>query len=79
MARHLLCLLVMTVVQVDCFRVPLPYGTGYHNTNQDDELSNQGIFHRLWHSFNCESSKEPKVEGNKHALQVSDRDYFFFY
>ena len=36
----------MTVVQVECFRVPLPYGTGYQgSTDQDDELSDQGIFH----------------------------------
>ena len=51
MVRYLLCLLVTTIVQVECFRVPLPYGTGYQgSTNQDDELSDQGIFHLLWHS-----------------------------
>ena len=64
MGKYLLYLLVMTVVQVDCFRVPLPFGTGYQgSTNQEDELRDQGIFHLLWHSFNYESPKEPKVEG----------------
>ena len=46
MVRYLLCLLVTTIVQVECFRVPLPYGTGYQgSTDQDDEFSDQGIFH----------------------------------
>ena len=54
----------MIVVQVHCFRTPLPYGTGHQGTHHGNELSDQGIFHLLWKSLNYGPPKEAKVEGN---------------
>ena len=72
MVRYLLCLLVTTIVQVECFRVPLPYGTGYQgSTNQDDELSDQGIFHLLWHSSKA-------ARGTIGSLQIIHKNPSFF-
>ena len=54
----LLFLLTMALVEVDCFRTPLPFGTGFPNfyrttmsATQDNELSGQGIFHLMCNAF----------------------------
>ena len=48
-----------SLVEVHCFRTPLPYGTGFQGKSQDDQLSGQGIFHLLGNAF-------------KHALSTND-------
>ena len=45
MSLILLYLWIMTFVDVQCFRTPLPYGTGFQGMTENDELNNQGIFH----------------------------------
>ena len=70
MSPFVLSLLIMVLVEVQCFRTPLPYGTGFQGTIQDDELSGQGIFHLLGKAFkhafstNDPPLKQPKMEGN---------------
>jgi len=61
-----LYLLVMIAVQVNCFRAPLPFGTGYLGTKPDNELSDQGIFQLLWKSLSYEPSKEAKAEDDRY-------------
>lgn len=63
MAYIIVFLSVVTLVQ--CFHIPLPYGTGFQDTNQDNELSGQGIFHLLWNVLANFDSPQPelKVEG----------------
>ena len=51
MVTFVLYLCIMTLVEVQCFRTPLPFGTGFQGTTQDDELSGQGIFHILGNAF----------------------------
>ena len=42
----------MTLVEVQYFRTPLPFGTGFQGTTtHDDKLSRQGIFHLLGNTF----------------------------
>ena len=59
-------LFIMTLVVVQCFRTPLPFGTGFQGATQDDELSGQGIFHLLCKAFKyaIDSLFQPKAEGN---------------
>ena len=62
---HLYLLVMISVqVEVNCFRTPLPYGTGYVGTNHNKELSDQGIGN---HSAMNLRRKEAKVEGNMTA------------
>ena len=81
MAPFHLYLLVMIVVQVHCFRTPLPYGTGYLGTNHYNELSDQGIFHLLWKTLNYGPPRVPKAEGNVTArgYLCSTIAYIFFH
>ena len=56
----------MALVGVQCFRTPLPFGTGFQGATQDDELSGQGIFHLLCKAFKyaIDSLLQLKTEGN---------------
>lgn len=82
-----LYLLVMIAVQVNCFRTPLPFGTGYLGTKPDNELSDQGIFQLLWKSLSYEPSKEAKAEGNvtargylpTHGQQLENYIYYMVF
>ena len=59
------------VTLVQSFHVPLPYGTGFQDRNQDHELSGQGIFHILGNAFKYalstnDPSLEPEMEGKNY-------------
>ena len=62
MSLILLYLWIMTFVDVQCFRTPLPYGTGFQGTTENDELNNQGIFHLF----------ENAIKVFKYALTTND-------
>ena len=67
MAPLLLSLWTMALVEVQGFRTPLPYGTGWvQGATRDDGLSGQGIFHLLCKAFKyaIDSLFQPKTEGN---------------
>ena len=67
MAPLFLSLWTMALVEVQGFRTPLPYGTGWvQGKPHDDELSGQGIFHLLCKAFKyaIDSLFQPKAEGN---------------
>ena len=71
MVTFVLYLWIVALIEVQCFRTPLPFGTGFQGTTQDDELSGQGIFHLLGNAFNYSFSTndpqlEPKMEGKNH-------------
>ena len=71
MVTFVLYLCIMTLVEVQCFRTPLPFGTGFQGTTQDDELSGQGIFHILGNTFKYalstnDPSLEPEMEGKNY-------------
>ena len=62
-----LSLWTMALVEVQGFRTPLPYGTGWvRGKPHDNELSSQGIFHLLCKAFKyaIDSLFQPKAEGN---------------
>ena len=57
----------MALVEVQGFRTPLPYGTGWVQSKpHDDELSSQGIFHLLCKAFKyaIDSLLQTTTEGN---------------
>ena len=67
MAPLFLSLWTMALVEVQGFRTPLPYGTGWvRGKPHDNELSSQGIFHLLCTAFKyaIDSLFQPKAEGN---------------
>ena len=67
MAPLLLSLWTMALVEVQGFRTPLPYGTGWvKGATRDDDLSGQGIFHLLCKAFKyaIDSLLQLKTEGN---------------
>ena len=67
MAPLLLSFWTMALVEVQGFRTPLPYGTGWVSGKaHDDELSGQGIFHLLCKAFKyaIDSLLQLKTEGN---------------
>ena len=67
MAPLLLSLWTMALVEVQGFRTPLPYGTGWVQSKpHDDELSSQGIFHLICKAFKyaIDSLLQAKTEGN---------------
>ena len=64
----------MALVEVQCFRTPLPFGTGFQDGTQDDELSGQGIFHLLGNAFKYafetnDSPLEPEIPNIKKLLE----------
>ena len=66
MAYIIVFLSVVTLVQ--CFHVPLPYGTGFQDRNQDHELSGQGIFHLLWNAFANNEPPQQEKDSNQDDL-----------
>ena len=73
MVTFVLYLWIVALIEVQCFRTPLPFGTGFQGTTQDDELSGQGIFHLLGNAFNYAFSTndpqlEPKMEGKNYWI-----------
>ena len=76
MTSILLSLWIMALVEVQCFRTPLPFGTGFQDGTQDDELSGQGIFHLLGNAFKYafeletnDSPLEPEIPNIKKLLE----------
>ena len=51
MSSFLLYFWIIALVEVQCFRTPLPFGTGFQGASQDDQLSGQEIFHLLGNAF----------------------------
>ena len=77
MASFLLYILTMALVEVQCFRTPLPFGTGFQGATQDDDLSVQGIFHLLGEAFKYafwtnDSLLEPEIEGNTKLAELAN-------
>ena len=76
MAPFLIYILTMALVGVQCFRTPLPFGTGFQGRNQDDDLSGQGIFHLLSNAFKYfstnDSPLEPVVEGKTKLAELAN-------
>ena len=66
MAYIIVFLSVVTLVQ--SFHVPLPYGTGFQDRNQDHELSSQGIFHLLWNAFANNEPPQQEKDSNQDDL-----------
>ena len=71
MVTFVLYIWIMALVEVQCFRTPLPFGTGFQGTTQDDELSGQGIFHLIGNAFKYALSTndpqlKPKMEGKNY-------------
>ena len=47
--KLLIALIILGLVQLEAFRVPLPYGTGVHdNIIPNKGIVDQAIFNRLW-------------------------------
>ena len=67
MAYIIVFLSVVTLVQ--SFHVPLPYGTGFQDRNQDHELSGQGIFHLLWNAFANNEPSHLEIDKSKVSIQ----------
>ena len=60
----------MALVEVQGFRTPLPYGTGWVSGKaHDDELSGQGIFHLLWNAFANNEPSHQEKEQSKVSIQ----------
>ena len=79
MAPFLLYLWTMALVPVQCFRTPLPFGSGFQGRTQDDELSahGQGIFHLLGKAFKYafstnDSRLEPVMESNTKLAELAN-------
>ena len=73
MVTFVLYIWIMALVEVQCFRTPLPFGTGFQGTTQDDELSGQGIFHLIGNAFKYALSTndpqlKPKMEGKNYWI-----------
>ena len=66
MAYIIVFLSVVTLVQ--SFHVPLPYGTGFQDRNQDHELSGQGILHLLWNAFANNEPPQQEKDSNQDDL-----------
>ena len=67
MAPLLLYLWTMAMVEVQGFRTPLPYGTGWVQSKPyDDEWSSQGIFHLICKAvkYAIDSLLQAETEGN---------------
>ena len=75
MPFFILYLWIMTLVHVQSFRTPLPYGTGFQSTTDNDKLSDKGIFHLIGNVFKYALSTndpplESKTEGNEIILKL---------
>ena len=63
MPFFILYLWIMTLVHVQSFRTPLPYGTGFQSTTDNDKLSDKGIFHLFGNIFKYAlSTNDPPLE-----------------
>ena len=80
MSFFLLYLWILTLVSVQCYRTPLPFGTGFQGMTETDELSEQGFFHLFGNLFKYalptnERPLEPKMEGNDFKIKVKAELY----